>query len=56
MIQDQNITVHIIMLKHLDLAFKQCSFRDHSQKNHASPLPDGLQQTFHLKINKVNQV
>lgn len=33
-----------------------CSFRDHSQKKHASPLPDGLQQTFHLKINKVNQV
>lgn len=33
MIQDQNITVHIIMLKHLDLAIKQCSFRDHSQKN-----------------------
>lgn len=53
MIQDQNIIVQIIKLKNLDLINIALEI---TAKKHASPLPDGLQQTFHLKINKVIHV
>lgn len=53
MIQDQNIIVLIIKLKNLDLINIALEI---TAKKHACPLPDGLQQTFHLKINKVIHV